>query len=588
MCGILVVWSKDAALDASACRRALSTMAWRGPDFSVSRVWEDRLFLGQAVLSLTGDPTARENYQRSQSGRFEVMYNGELYNCGELESQLLARRSDLAARTRTDTEILANLHEVLPPTQVPGRLDGMFAYALFDEPARRITLVRDPQGEKRLYVYEDEHLVVAASEIRAILSLTPARDLDPQALRDYFRTRHLMLGTRTVYPGVRELAPGALESLRLDDGRWEQGRFGRLREWVDPARLEANARRSADDLADELDALIDRCAREMLPRDRRYAAIVSGGVDSALIADAIVRQGSPDVLIAVDHRGQDPLTADLSGFERVLGRPITKVTVDPGAYAAEIPRCQRAVGSPLPAHSFVAQSQQCAVLRASGCRAVFGGEGADELLGGYAAYLECGEPGGAYSPSPYAAHREPVIRFHDDDPRAIQHELADAWAGARAAYADLGHACDQQRLAMMLCDAELQLPPVALRAADAMSMMWSIEGRSVFLRKPLVQFALNLPARVKADTADGVEPLLRTKPLLKRLFLRRFPRALLQEKRGFGGFPNQSIQWLGRPDDFLALDVLGVDRATLPAAMADRDEAWKLINVEYFLRHAVL
>jgi asparagine synthase (glutamine-hydrolysing) len=586
MCGILVVWSKPGAIDGAACRRALSTMAWRGPDFSVSRIWNGRLFLGQAVLSLTGDPAASENYQRSRSGRFELMYNGELYNCPELQAAVLDRQSELAPRTRTDTELLVNLHERLPAEEVPQRLDGMFAYALFDEPARRLAIVRDPQGEKRLYVYDDERVLVVASEIRAILSLAPQLEPDPQALRDYFRTRHLMLGARTVYGGIRELSPGAFESLDLESGRWTCRRFGGLRGWVDPARMEANTRRPADDLADELGSLLDRCVREMLPVDRRYAVVVSGGIDSAIVAESIVRQGSPDMLVAVDHVGQDPLTADLSGFERALGRPVTKVSVDPAAYAAEIPRCQRAVGGPLPAHSFVAQSQQSAVIRAAGCRAVFGGDGADELFGGYSAYLECGDPLAFYSHSPYTAHREPIIRFHADDPRAMQHDLSEAWTAARATYAHVDSACDRRRLAMMLCDAEYQLPAVALRSTDTMSMMWSVEGRSVFLRKPLVQFALNLPAAVKADPRGAVEPLLRTKPLLKRLFLRRFPRELLKEKRGFGGFPNQSLQWLGRADDFLALDVLGVEPASLAAAMADRDEAWKLTNIEYFLRHA--
>ena len=587
MCGILTVWSKQAPIDDSACRRALSTMAWRGPDFCTSRVWQDRLFLGQAVLSLTGSPVPGETYQRSRSGRFEVMYNGELYNCPRLQSEVLDRRADLASRSQTDTELLVNLHEVLPSGDVPGRLDGMFAYALFDDEAHRLAFVRDPHGEKRLYVYEDERQLIVASEIRAILSLAPHLRPDPQPLRDYFRTRHLMLGTRTVYAGVRELQPGAFESLELDSGRWTRRRFARLRDWIDPSRMAANARRSADDLTDELGDLIDRCVREMIPADRPYAAIVSGGVDSALIADSLVRQGHPELLVAVDHIGKDPLTADLSGFEQVLGRPVTKVRVDAASYAAEVPRCQRAVGSPLPSHSFVAQSQQCAVVRAAGCRAVFGGDGADELFGGYSAYLECGDTGSTYSPSPYTAHRRPILRFRSDDPEAIQHELASAWAAARAAYAGVEHACDRQRLAMMLCDAEYQLPAVALRSADAMSMLWSVESRGVFLRKPVIQFALNLSPAMKADTREGIDPLLRTKPLLKRLFLRRFPRGLLQEKGGFGGFPNESGQWLGHASDFLALDALGVDRASLPAAMADRDEAWKLINIEYFLRYAV-
>ena len=586
MCGVLVVWSKQKAVDPAACRRALDTMAWRGPDYCVSRVWQQQLFLSQAVLSLSGQPTPTDDYQRSRSGRWEVLYNGELYNCAELETELLARRPDLASRTGSDTELLANLHEVLPPEAVPACLDGMFAYALFDQQARRLSIARDPQGEKLLYLFEDEQQVIVSSETRAILSLVPHLRPDPQPLRDYFRTRHLMLGGRTVYPGVRALAPGAFDTLDIDSGGWTHRRPVGLGEWIDPARMEAQRSRTPDSLVDELEALIDQCVREMLPRDRRYAAVVSGGVDSSLIAASVIRHGNPEVLVAVDSIGKDPLTRDLSGFERALGRPVSTLRVDAAMYASDVTRCQSVCGSPLPAHSFIAQSQQSAAVRAAGCRVLFGGDGADELFGGYQAYLECGDLASDYSPSPYTTHRSPIVRFRDDDPRVIQSELATAWRAARDAYAFVEDKCDRQRYAMMFCDAEYQLPQVGLRSADTMSMMWSVECRSVFLRKPLMQFALNLPVEVKVDTRNGVEGVMRAKPLLKRLFLRRFPRELLQEKRGFAGFPNESGSWLGASADYMALDYLGVERRSLAAALADRDEAWKLINVEYFLRHS--
>jgi asparagine synthase (glutamine-hydrolysing) len=586
MCGILVVWSKQQRVDEEACRRALHTMASRGPDFCVSRVWDRQLFLSQAVLSLSGEPGQADGYQRSRSGRWEVLYNGELYNCEELERDMLGRRPDLASRSGSDTELLANLHEVMPSADVPERLDGMFAYAVFDEQSRRLSVARDPQGEKLVYLFEDDQQLIVASEIRAILSLVPHLKPDPQPLRDYFRTRHLMLGGRTVYPGIRELPAGAFDTLELESGRWTQRRFGSLRGWLDPARMEAQRARSVDSLADELDALIDRCVQEMLPRDRRYAAVVSGGVDSSLIAAAVVKQGDPDMLIGVDSIGKDPLTHDLSGFEHALSRSVTTLRADAAMYALGVTPCQVACGSPLPSHSFVAQSQQSAAVQAAGCRVLFGGEGADELFGGYQAYLDCGDPSPMYSPSPYTAHRDPLVRFLHDDREAVQSELASAWLAAQEAYAFVDSVCERRRQAMMFCDAEYQLPKVGLRSADVMSMMWSVESRSVFVRKPIVQFALNLPAHMKADVRPGVDPVLRAKPILKKLFLRRFPEALLQGKQGFAGFPNESGVRLGPPADFVAVDYLGIDRNSLGALFADRDEAWKLINVEYFLRHA--
>jgi asparagine synthase (glutamine-hydrolysing) len=582
MCGILVVLAKDGSLDAAACRRALGAMSWRGPDFAFSRVWEDRLFLGQTVLSITGDPRpGLGEYHRSRSGRYEVFYNGEIYNTAELEATVLGARPELAARWGTDTEVLVNLHEVLSVAEVPRRLDGMYAYALFDAQARGLHVARDVQGEKSLYVYEDERRLVVASEIRAIGSLVPLA-LDRQALRDYFRTRHLMLFERTVRTAVREIGPGRVETLDLDTGKWSETAVLRLRDWIDPRRMAAHRRRAIDDVADELESVLTRCVREMIPA-RRYAAVVSGGVDSSLLAHYVVRHGPPDGLVAVNHIGKDRLSADLSAFSRVLGRPIETLAVDATAYAAELPRCQDACGGLLHSHSFVAQSQQSAAVRAAGCRVLFGGEGADELFGGYGAYLEPPSVAPRFSPSPYTACQAPLLRFCDDAPALIEEAAETAWQDAFDAYAFVDDPAERIALAMMYCDAAHQLPAVGLRGADLMSMMWSVETRSVYLRRPVVELALNLPAPLKADRRAGPADLA-TKPLLKRLFLRHFPAALLAPKQGFAGFPNEAGAWLGDPADYVAPGYLGAEAASLGGAWADRATAWKLINLEYFLR----
>jgi asparagine synthase (glutamine-hydrolysing) len=586
MCGILLVLSKTGSLDSSPCRRALSTLYWRGPDFAASRLWESRLFLGQTVLSITGDPRGGEgDYQRSKSGRYEILFNGQIYNFGQLEARFLRPRPDLTTRSGTDTEVLANLHEVLPAAEVPPLLDGMYTYVLFDEKARQVHLVRDVQGEKSLYVYEDERLVVVASEIRAIRSLVPAIGSDHQALRDYFRTRHLMLLNRTVHHGIRELPPGHFDTLDLDALAWSPRRIGRLRDWIEPQRMLDNARRGPDSLADELDALLADCVDEMIPKSRRYAVVVSGGVDSSLVAHYLVTRGNPDLFVAVNHVGKDRLSADLSGFEKALDRSIATLQVDAPSYAAEIARCQQACGGPLHSHSFVPQSQQSAFVRASGCRVLFGGDGADELFGGYEAYLGPYAAKGRFSPSPYMAYLPTLLKFRLDDPNPFREELAAAWLDACEAYAFIENRQDCERLAMMYCDSAWQLPGVGLRGADLMSMMWSVETRSVYLRRPLVQFALNLPAAMKVNPDVKISPLLRAKPLLKRLFLRYFPASLLGEKQGFGGFPNEAGAWLGPPTDYLAVADLQIHPGSLEAAWSDQATAWKLINIEYFLRY---
>ncbi len=360
MCGILIVVSKDGReLDLPACRRALSSLSWRGPDLCVSSTQESRIFFGQTVLSLTGDISGgRGEHLRSRSGRWRVAFNGEIYNYGALSERYLLGRATAEPAGVTDTEVLANLHEVLPPAEIPPLLDGMYSYIAFDAAARTLRLACDPQGEKSLYVFEDDGLLVISSEIRSILTLVPGATLDTQALRDYFHTRHLLLAPRTVYRSIRQILPGRLEKLDLRTMNWTIEQSRTLRDWIDPARMERASSRTRTDLADELETILKGCIKEMLPRGRSYAAVVSGGVDSSLVAALAVAAGDPEMLVAVHHTGKDRISSDLAGFEKVLGRPIRVLRVEPLAYSAEIARCQQACGSPLPSHSFVPQSMQ--------------------------------------------------------------------------------------------------------------------------------------------------------------------------------------------------------------------------------------
>lgn len=583
MCGILTVvrTASGDSLDLAACRRALSRLSWRGPDLCVSSVWDERVFLGQTVLSLTGDVTGSSGaYARSASGRYAVAFNGELYNFRELAATYLDGRLAVADET-TDTEVLVNLHDVLPPEEVPPLLDGMYAYTLLDQEAQQVYVARDPQGEKSLFIHHGGGQVIVASEIPAILALRPSLPLDLQALRDYFRTRHFMLFERTAFEGVRQLLPGRLERLDLRDSQWSVRREQRIRDWIDPDAFERNRTRSIEDLADELDALLAKTIGEMLPERRKYAAVVSGGVDSSLLGRYIVEQGSPDVLVAVDHIGKDQISSDLTGFEQALGRRIHVLHVDEVPYAAEIVRCQQTCAGPLGAHSFVPQSLQSAHVRSAGCRVLFGGEGGDEYFGGYDAYLRAADPDSEYSPSPYLTHQAPEVGFVEDRPEGLQHDLRRAWADSLDAYAFVADPAERATLAMLYGDAAYQLPAVGLRGADLMSMMWSLETRTALIRRDVAAFALNLPVRAKLDPSNP-DPNRRTKILLKTLFLRYFPESLLVGKQGFAGFPNESAAYLGAPEDYLAHGVLGL---TAPGgAPLSRAASWKLTNVEYFLR----
>jgi asparagine synthase (glutamine-hydrolysing) len=587
MCGILAVIPKsEGRLDPSACRRALSTLSWRGPDHTISEIWKNRIFIGQTILSLTGDPRDRTTiYTQSASGRYRVAFNGEIYNYRELARQWLDDRLELTDET-SDTEVLVNLHDVFPVTEIPDLLEGMYAYTVLDEIEGVIHLSRDLQGEKSLFIYEDEHITIISSEIPAIQQLIPGIPMDAQSLRDYFRTRHFMLFSRTAYQGIRQILPGKIECLKIDTNQWSMVTSRKLSDWIDPDQMEKNASRSLDNLADELDALIIQTVKEMRPSRERYAAVVSGGIDSSLLGHYLVTHGQPEVLVAVNHIGKDFISSDLSGFEESLKRKIDVLNVDKAAYAAEIVRCQETSRSPLHSHSLVAQALMSAYVQSKGCRVLFGGEGGDEYFGGYDVYQQEINGIGKTSPSPYLSYDTPEISFMDDDPSCLEKDLVNAWEEAQQAYFFVQKDQDRIRLAMMYGDAAYQLPAVGLRASDLMSMNSSVETRCIFLSKKVLKFVLNLPISARIDL-NSKNPNLRTKVLLKHLFLRHYPDSLLVRKQGFAGFPNESADYLGKLEDYMTFDILGIQRPdSLPTY--NRETLWKLANVEYFLRSRLI
>ena len=160
MCGIFIAFSKnEASLDIDKCRLSLKKMSHRGPDYMFDSLqFNDRLYMGQTILSITGSPD-REliNYQVSKNNRFNLVLNGEIYNYKDLAKKYL--NSDILS-TNTDAEILVNLYEKLSPKKIAGELKGMYAYCVYDRKKQNIYVSRDLIGEKVLYKYEDDDYIL--------------------------------------------------------------------------------------------------------------------------------------------------------------------------------------------------------------------------------------------------------------------------------------------------------------------------------------------------------------------------------------------------------------------------------------------
>ena len=583
MCGILAVLGKRNKLDADLCNGALLTMKHRGPDCQRGSLYlGDRLYLGQTVLSITGNGKDTD----FTGDRYEALFNGEIYNHVSLYNDLLLPRG-IVQDSGTDTEVLVKLHSIRSPAEVYKQLSGMFAYVVYDRAREALLIGRDTVGEKLLYQYEDENLLVFSSEVGPILELVPGIEMNRDVLREYFFTRHLLTSEQTLWKGVRLVPAGQLREYDLCEPRWRPTLCVRtLPSLIDPQRVEDNRGRSEDSLMEELEATCCEVARDLCPT-LRYASVVSGGVDSSLASWFMMGNENKPQFLALQFPSKDfPSSSEnLGKVERQTGWSIRTREVTEEIYREGIPLCYQVACSPLPTHSYVSQKILAEETQAMGLRVFVLGEGGDEFFGGYEAYRSLTQVSKVPSsnPSPYSGFSPCGVEFEGWQPEALKERQATRWQEALRCYGHEAQPFDRTVQAALLLDATVQLPSVGIRSADQMSMVHSVEGRSFYLRDALMKFALNLPARHRVER-DSKDIRFVTKPLLTRLFVRKFGIDLLLPKNGFSGWPNESGRVLVGSNYGMVREVLGPFKLSYAYPSQRHAAEWKLANSELFLR----
>ncbi len=253
----------------------LAAIQHRGPD-GEGAFRRENLFLGMRRLAIL-DPERGRQPATSEDGRVQVVYNGEIYNAPALAHELEKKGHRLASGA--DTEILPHLYE---EEGIEGfrRLEGMFAFALWDERERSLWLVRDPVGIKPLFWWEDgKGRLAFASELKALLCLDALpRATDPDAAHLLLNLRYVP-GERTLLRGVRKIAPG--EALRWQDGRIRRSNLLALDDSPEG--------KAAPDATERLREALEVAVRRQLRSDVPLGTFLSGGFDSSLITTLAAR-----------------------------------------------------------------------------------------------------------------------------------------------------------------------------------------------------------------------------------------------------------------------------------------------------------
>ncbi|HEV2270221.1 MAG TPA: asparagine synthase (glutamine-hydrolyzing) [Steroidobacteraceae bacterium] len=563
MCGIAGVATRAGTPSRALLGRMCDVMRHRGPD-GEGVYLEPGIGLAMrrlAVLDLvTGDqPVA------NAAGTVHAVFNGEIYNYRELRDELAAKGHRF--RGTGDSEVIPRLYEE-HGIEFLSRLNGMFAIALWDSALQRLLLARDRMGIKPLYYSVRGGNLWFASEVKSILAAGgSARAIDPLGV-DQFLTFEYTASPITLFEDVRKLPPGTW--LTVSGGKLHQGRF-----WSLPAVMPGRVP-DAEELAARVHQTLLRAVRRQLASDVPLGAFLSGGIDSSILVAAMTEVSpAPPLTFAIGFG--DPTYSELRHARAVAAHCGTRhheevLTPD---YLSLLPEVIAQLDQPIADFS-VFPTLLVAKMARRHVTVALGGDGGDELFGGYDTYradrlsarlldwqpapvraaaewlarglpLRQGKRGfanelrrfleGARLPSDWQHLRWMVFLREEQRTRLYTREFRAHVAGAaeglvRSVLEEQGA---DRLAAQMRCDLRLYLPEDILAKVDAMSMASSLEARVPYLDNDLVDLALAIPSGLKVRGGER-------KWILKRAFAGSLPAAVL--RRGKEGFSIPMKQWL--------------------------------------------
>lgn len=567
MCGFagVVAWEDKYRVTREMLARMSAAVAHRGPDGEgmylnhEQEVTPGRPQVGLAFRRLAIlDPDPRSN-QPFTDGRHWLVFNGEIYNFRELREELKAIEPTYEWRTTGDTEVLLRAYALWGKKCVE-HLNGMFAFAIWDEHEQSLFLARDRMGQKPLYytISRDRTAFAFASELRALRPLEWfERTVDPAALGHYLRMGYIPWA-QTIHPTTFKLPPASRELIT-------RSRMGDSESYFSP-----NARQPAEDVSSPRPTppqqatrnLVMQAVRRQLVSDVPLGCFLSGGIDSSVIAAAMKACVDPgqEVLtfsIGFDDPRYDETrhAAEVAGF---LGTKHRQFIIKPDA-AADLPRLAAVYGEPfgdssaLPTHYLSRETRRHVKVALSG-------DGGDEFFGGYDRYqalrferrlrriprplrgllaggwaeqLPSSHPPSVASKvkrflktidQPAAKRYASYMRLFDDAQIASlltePMTLPDDYIAGK--FEELAEDRDPVESALAT-DRVTYLPEDLLTKVDRASMLHALEVRSPFMDHELVQFA----ARLKTDQ------LLRGGPkrMLREAFAANLPDFVFKRRK---------------------------------------------------------
>ncbi|HLT02932.1 MAG TPA: asparagine synthase (glutamine-hydrolyzing) [Geminicoccaceae bacterium] len=557
MCGI--AGCIGSARSSAEVRRMLDALRHRGPDDEW--IWQgEAASLGHRRLSIIDLAGGRQPIANEDETLW-VICNGEIYNYQNLRQELL--RKGHRFRTSSDTEVILHLYEEEGDRCVE-RLRGMFAFALWDVRRRRLFAARDRLGQKPFYYVCAGSELLFASEIKALLALDPSFGrMDLEALHQYLTLR-LIAPPRSMFRAIRKLPPAHTLAFG-PDGRLEIRRYWNL-------TYEPKLRGSEEDLVDELEERLVEAIRAHMVSDVPVGAFVSGGLDSTLVTALLMKHVAQAPIqtfsVGLPYREYDEAPYARLVAER-YGTEHHEQTLVPSLIET-LPELIWHLDEP--SDPLAVCTYTIAKMARAHVKVVLGGDGGDELFGGYDRYY-ANRYASYYALLPEAVRRHAIGPLLERMPqgawyKSVGHQLrylhraSFKEGGARYAhslayfyfddllqrdlygpamaetvrtfdpYQAIGEYVDQAPATdpvdrMLYADHQIRLPDHPVMILDRMTMAHGLEARSPFMDHEVAEFCARLPVRLKVRG--------RTLRYIERQLARRYlPREVLERrKQGF-------------------------------------------------------
>jgi asparagine synthase (glutamine-hydrolysing) len=597
MCGLIGFWQTEPApreeLSALATRMA-DTLSHRGPDDS--GVWVDPragVALGFRRLSIVDLSPEGHQPMQSASGRYVLVFNGEIYNFQDLRDTLEREQAVRGWRGHSDTEVMLAAFEHWGIEAALKRFVGMFAFAVWDAQARVLHLARDRLGEKPLYYGWMNGVLLFGSELKALCAhpqFRAATDQDAVAL--YMRYA-CVPAPFSIYFGVSKLLPGTWLSITSEDLKQRQRLQSRpywsLSETVTGA-LRNPFSGSEEEAAQELDRLLRRAVAGQMVADVPLGAFLSGGVDSSTVVALMQAQSmQPVKTFTIGFHEQAYNEAVYAKqVAQHIGTEHTELYVPPEDALDVVPQLPTLYDEPF-ADSSQIPTFLVSQLARRHVTVSLSGDGGDELFGGYNRYFwgQTVRKRIGWTPLPvrqalaasitgispatwdgmfervslflprrlrYTAAGDKMHKFAGllsaEDDRILYQRLISFWPDSVAhrsanyrippgwiAYGTPGplHTLPER---MMYLDALGYLPDDILVKVDRAAMGVGLETRVPLLDHRVIEFAWRLPMAMKLRGGRG-------KRLLRRVLYQYVPRHLIERRKMGFGIPLDS--WLRGP-----------------------------------------